>query len=138
MKVDQRVLYTQTILRRSALNKYKTVLLECNQSVKDITGDKWTLGYLKDLFTEDFYNWDKSDGLAYDGDAYLVMEKYVNFDKDIWFELGKCMWRKHRSVFQDHLKYICNDIVKPFCVGIICCYEHVQEIHDPEKHLPPT
>ena len=66
------------------------------------------------------------------------MEKWVNFEKDIWFELGKCMWSKHRGVFQDHLKYICNDIVKPFCVGIICCYEHVQEIHDPEKHLPQT
>ena len=72
--------------------------------MKDITGDKWTLGYLKDLFTEDFYNWDKSDGLAYNGDAYLGMEKYINFEKDLWFELVKCMWRKHHSVFQDHLK----------------------------------
>ena len=24
------------------------------------------------------------------------------------------MWRKHRSTFQDHVKYIHNDIVKPF------------------------
>ena len=40
MEVEQRVVYTQTILRGPGLNKYKAVLLECKQSVKDITGDK--------------------------------------------------------------------------------------------------
>ena len=54
MEVDQRVVYTHTKLRGSALNKYKAVILECKQSVKDLTGDKWTLEYLKDLFTENF------------------------------------------------------------------------------------
>ena len=83
MEVDQRVVYTHTKMRGSALNKYKAVILECKQSVKDLTGDKWTPEYLKDLFTENFQAWDNSDGLAYDGDAYLGMEKYVNFEKDL-------------------------------------------------------
>ena len=39
-KVEQRVVYTQTILRGSELNKYKAVLLECKQPVEDITGEK--------------------------------------------------------------------------------------------------
>ena len=50
--------------------------------------------------------------------------------------LGKEMWRKHRSVYQDHLKYICNDIVKPFCVRIINYSKRVQYMHDLAKHLP--
>ena len=51
--------------------------------------------------------------------------------------LGKCMWRNQRIVFQDHLKYICNDIVKPFYVVIFPYAERVQEMHDLAKHLPP-
>ena len=47
------------------------------------------------------------------------------------------MWRKHHSVFQDHIKYIRHDIVKPFRVRINCYAKCVQEMHDPEKYLPP-
>ena len=54
MEVDKRVVYMQTILRGSAINKYKTVLLECKQLVKNLMGDKWTLGDLKALFIENF------------------------------------------------------------------------------------
>ena len=63
------------------------------------------------------------------------MYKCINFDKELWFELGKCIWRKHHSVFRDQLKYICNDIVNPFCVEIFHYAEHVQDIHDLPKHL---
>ena len=51
--------------------------------------------------------------------------------------MEKCMWRKHCSVFQDHLKYICNAIVKPFCVRILRYAERVQDMQNLEKHLPP-
>ena len=49
----------------------------------------------------------------------------------------KLMWRSHRGVFHDDLKYICNDIVKPFRVRIIYYVERVQEMHELVKHLPP-
>ena len=65
------------------------------------------------------------------------MDKGANFEKELWFDMGKCMWRKHHSVLQDHLKYIRNDIVKPSQVRIICYYERVKEIHNLEKYLPP-
>ena len=45
------------------------------------------------------------------------------------------MWRKHRSIFQDHLKYIWNGIVKPFRVVILCYSERVQNMHGPGKYL---
>ena len=48
------------------------------------------------------------------------------------------MWRKHWSVFQDHFKYICNDIVKPFCVGILHYAESVGEMHSLAKHPHKT
>ena len=47
------------------------------------------------------------------------------------------MWRKHRRVYQYHLKYVSNDIVKPFCVSILQYVKYVREMHDLEKYPPP-
>ena len=47
------------------------------------------------------------------------------------------MCRKHRSIYQDHIKYIWNDIVKPFKVKIIRYAERVNEMHDLAKYLLP-
>ena len=47
------------------------------------------------------------------------------------------MWRKQRSVYQDHIKYICNNIVKPFRVGIIRYTQRIQEMNNLAKNLPP-
>ena len=47
------------------------------------------------------------------------------------------MWRKHRSIFKDHVKYIHYDIVKTFRVGILRYAEHVHEMQDLAQYLPP-
>ena len=79
MYVDQMVAYTQRILRGSGIKKYKAVLLECKQLAKDLAGDSWTLGELKELSTEDFWTWEKSDGILYDGYDYLEIDRCVSF-----------------------------------------------------------
>ena len=71
MDVDQRVAYIYCILRGGALKKYKSVLLDCKRSAKDLAGDKWTLGGLKGLSIDNFYTWIKSGGVEYDRGAYL-------------------------------------------------------------------
>ena len=137
MNVDKRVAYMQIILRASALKKYKAFLAECKHSVKELARDKWGLGALIGLSTDDFWAWVKKNGIGYDGGACLGLEKYVDFKKYIWFELGKCMWGKHRRVYQDHLKYVCNYIVKPFCVRILRYAKRVRDMHELSKYLPP-
>ena len=77
------------------------------------------------------------DTTGYDGHDYLDQDKCVKFDRELCFELGKCMWRKYRSVYQDHIKYVCNDIVKPFRVKILHYSNCVHEMHDIEKYLTP-
>ena len=72
--------------------------------MKDLAGDKWDLGTLKELSTDDFWAWAKKYGIGYDGDAYLGLDKCVDLEKELCSELGKCMWRKHQSVYQNHLK----------------------------------
>ena len=46
---------------------------------------------------DNFWTRVKSDGIGYDRYAYLGLDKGVGFKKEIWFELGECMWRNHRS-----------------------------------------
>ena len=41
------------------------------------------------------------------------------------------------SVYQDHMNYVCNDILKPFRVKILHYVERVREMHDLSKYLPP-
>ena len=64
MEVDQSIAYMQRIMRVSELKKYKAVLMECKESAKDPIGDKYTLGNLKVLSLEDFWNWAKSEDIA--------------------------------------------------------------------------
>ena len=59
--------------------------MEYNQSAKDIVGDSWTIVELKELSTEKLWNWAKSEGIVYYGCAYLGLEKFADFDKEIWF-----------------------------------------------------
>ena len=47
------------------------------------------------------------------------------------------MWNKHRSVLQDHVKYIHNDIVKSFRVMILQYIKSLHDMHELAKYLPP-
>ena len=48
------------------------------------------------------------------------------------------MWRKQRITFQDHVKYIHNDTVKPFRFTILRYAECICEINDLAKYLTPS
>ena len=63
--------------------------------------------------------WEKTDTIWYDGHPYLAIDKCANFERGLWFELGNSMWRKHRSVYQDHMNYVRNDTLKPFKIKIL-------------------
>ena len=46
---------------------------------KDLARDSWTLRELKEISTDDFWTWAKKYGIGYDGDAYLGLDKCVEF-----------------------------------------------------------
>ena len=78
--------------------------------VKGIDGYQWTLGATKNITMDQVWTWVKLYGVDMDRDVYLGTYRCLDFKKYIWFELGKSMWKKHWRVFQDHVKYILNDI----------------------------
>ena len=108
----------------------------CKQSAKEFAGDEWTLGDMNRLAAEDFWTRAKTDTTGYDGHTYPDIDKCVDFEKELWFELGKCIRRKHQSVYQDHMEYVCNDIVKPLKVKKLRYIERVREMYDLAKYLP--
>ena len=52
-------------------------------------------------------------------------------------QVGECMWRKHWSVYQDHMKNVRNDIVKPFKIKTLRYTKRVRETNDLDKYLTP-
>ena len=74
--------------------------------------------------------------MGYDGHYYLARDKCVDFGRELWFELVKFMWRKHRSVYQYHMKYVCNDTVKPFIFKILLYSERVRYMNNLANYLP--
>ena len=100
---------------------------------KELAEDEWNLGELAGLSAESFYTWAKTDTAGYDGHPFLARDKCVNFESYLWFELWKYMCRKHQGIYQDHIKYIFNDIVKPFKVKILRYAKRVKDMHDLAK-----
>ena len=47
------------------------------------------------------------------------------------------MWRKHRSVYHEHINNVRNDILKPFNVKILRYDDPVREMYDLSKYIPP-
>ena len=122
---------------RISAENFLLVLLVCKESDKGSAGNVWTPGADKTVTMEHLWNWDKVDGRDAEGDPTSGAENCTYFEKELWFELGKSMWMKHRSLFQDHVKYIHNDIVNPLRSGILQDAEHISEMHDIAKFLPP-
>ena len=86
---------------------------------------------------EQFWAWDKVDFIDSSGYMLLVWDRCDYFEKEIWFELGNSMWRKHQITFQDHVKYIQDYIVKHFRFSIIQYAEKFLNMHDLGKYLSP-
>ena len=86
---------------------------------------------------EQLWTWTKTDALYGSDDIYLGPNRCSDFEKDIWFELGKSMWKRHHRIYQGHVKYIHNDIVKTFRVIILQYADRVCEMHYLAKYSPP-
>ena len=127
----------QRILNGAALKKYREVLVTYRHSAKELAGDEWTLGEITGLSKKDFWTRANTDTTRYDGHDYFARNKCIDFNRELQFGLGKCVWRKHLSVDQYHMQYVRNNIVTPFKVKILCYTARVCEMNDLENYLPP-
>ena len=91
----------------------------CKEVARGYAGYQWTFRVTNDVIMEEIWTWENQDGLESDSDPIREVERREDFKKELCLELGKSMWRNHQSVFQYHVKYIHNDIVRLSRVGII-------------------
>ena len=75
--VDERINYTKLLLRGASLKKYKSVVTECKELTKELAGDQWNIGDIKELSTERLWTWDKEDEIENGGYAYLGLDKCI-------------------------------------------------------------
>ena len=86
---------------------------------------------------EQLWDWSNVYAIGILGYPISGSERCTYFDKELWFKLGNIMWRKHLILFQEHVKYIHNDILELFRVVILQYAEHTCKIHDQGNYLPP-
>ena len=89
------------------------------ESDRGYDSNQWSLGAAKSVTMDQFWTCYKVYRRNAAGNHISGADSCTYFDKELWFDLVKIMWINHKSVFQDHLKYMHNYIVKPFRVGII-------------------
>ena len=95
MDVDLRIEYIERTLRVPELNKYQQVPSEYKEATKGLSGDQWSLGLAKGVSMEQFWNWAKVDAIDGSGDPISGSERCTYFGKELWFDLGNIMQRKH-------------------------------------------
>ena len=59
------------------------------------------------------------------------------FERRIWFDLGKKMWRNHRNVHDDHMHYLQTDIIKPYKMSMIDFVERMRTLFKMKRYLQP-
>ena len=59
------------------------------------------------------------------------------YEAYVWFETGKMMWNRHRTVFEEHIRYIENKIIKPFDMVIRDFYDRVNEMYSYTYYIQP-
>ena len=64
-------------------------------------------------------------------------ESAEQFEKLLWFELGKLIWKDHRQVYYDHIEYNQQNIVKPFKWPMVQYISRIRKMFDYCLYLQP-
>jgi hypothetical protein len=66
------------------------------------------------------------------GDEYCT-----EFEHRVWFQLYRHMWRDSRQAYDDQIRYLEVDIVKPRVLGVLDMLRRVEQMFRLQLHLPP-
>ena len=78
---DQRVNYTERILRVLALHCFQQFLLACKEEYRGLDENVWTLRAAKIVTMEQSWVWDKVGGVYSDGVQFTGAERCAGFEK---------------------------------------------------------
>ena len=56
----------------------------------------------------------------------------------MWFDIGKFMWKKYHSVYDNNVRYVQNDITKYFSMHMLNYEKYMHEMFELAIFLHPT
>jgi len=62
----------------------------------------------------------------------------TKFDWMVNFEVGKLAWETPDEVYEDHLRYLSNDIIKPLAMLVTELVLYFDKMYALKKFLPPS
>ena len=149
--VDKRLGYLEACLIGSAKDTFKSVfdqqrLQQVNEN--SLHGTEERRG-LDSGNVEKFYAWLKEDddvpedpleraSQVKGGAVFMTGDEYcTEFEHRVWFQLYRHMWRDSRQAYDDQLRYLEVDIVKPRVLGVLDMLRRVEQMFRLQLHLPP-
>jgi hypothetical protein len=52
----------------------------------------------------------------------------MSYETNVWFEMGKLLWTRHRTVQEEHIRYLENKVIEPFDMAIRDFYDQVAKM----------
>eukprot|EP00557_Chaetoceros_sp_GSL56_P012168 CAMPEP_0176484630 /NCGR_PEP_ID=MMETSP0200_2-20121128/4560_1 /TAXON_ID=947934 /ORGANISM="Chaetoceros sp., Strain GSL56" /LENGTH=472 /DNA_ID=CAMNT_0017881123 /DNA_START=218 /DNA_END=1637 /DNA_ORIENTATION=- len=145
-KVEERLDYLLQITTGRARDQLVSIFKQGRQQFADAfavhASTKRAFERDKKVFFEWLLNGDKGkrdeipeDTLVQIGDT--VREQCQSYETYVWFEMGKLMWTRHRTVLDEHIRYLENKIIKPYDMAIRDFYDRVIEMYSYTYYIQP-
>ena len=64
-------------------------------------------------------------------------EHCQSYEAYVRFEIGKLMWTRHRTVQEEHIRYLENKVIKPYDMAIRDFYDRVVEMYTYIHYMQP-
>ena len=90
-----RIKYTDQIPTNPAPKKFRQVLLACKDIARGLAGKQCTLREANNETMEQFWAWTKLYSVGSGGYTVIGADRCKNFEKDLWFKIGKSMCKNH-------------------------------------------
>eukprot|EP00979_Chaetoceros_neogracilis_P003013 scaffold512_cov305-Chaetoceros_neogracile.AAC.3 len=68
---------------------------------------------------------------------YTGDQKCVDFEHLVMFKMHQSAWDSHQDVYEDHINYLMNDVVKPFTMDVKTMNQRFKELRKLTEYIPP-
>ena len=138
-EVAYRLSLIRRLLKRKARQEFETMLLKARWTIIEehfgnSEEDKKSKKLVYKYSENSFYNWLKTEETDSEESDESVNEERdteravrasdavditcIRFERLVMFELGTRAWRTHNDAYDEHVRYLKNDIVKPITMSV--------------------
>jgi hypothetical protein len=145
-KVDERLDYLLQVTTGRARDQLVSIFKQGRQQFAEMfevhADTKKAFVRDKNVFFEWLLNEDKTGGEdlpedVEDSIGVTAKDHSQSYEAYVWFEMGKLLWTRHRTVQEEHIRYLENKIIKPYDMAIRDFYDRVIEMYTYINYMQP-